>query len=983
MTRGSSARHSFWLFALLLLPASLQAQQSLPADTLYERGMDHFNQGEYHLARPLFERAFALYTPGQDSSRWLNAGLLLGQVISQRGEQEQALRHFRSLLGREAWLHTDYSRAYIHLNMGQIFKNANRPDSAFRHLEAALPLAIASGDSTMMGSVYNTFGTTLRTTGNYRKSIEYGNRALEFYVQRGDSSYIAHTLNNMGLAYQELGLYDRAMDFLDRSLEIRMVLEADHDDMGTIYNNLGILQKQLGNYDQALVAMRRALDHYRQTGKSAGIGNTLNSIGTLYSEMGNIGRALDYYRQSLEVEKEGGSLGGSATVYRNMAHELWKTDRREEATSLYERALVLRRQAGNPRHVAESYWDLAKVNIQRGNLQPAAIYIEEGSYLADTTGLAKLQAEAAHWRGRLHYEREEFERALAQFRHSWQISSDLPSHERILSLTWLSHTFNRLGSDSTLHYGQRAVELIERSRERVGQASRMRQDYLRQYSGFYMTLAARTLDHEGPAAEAYKLVEASRARTLSDELRQASLRIDELLPEEERLERSRYLNRLQELYLKRESAVREVYLDSLNRLIRDAELAWSSYQNELAQTYPRYRQLELPEPATLAEAQALCPPNTAILEYAVADERLIVFLVSRNETLARTYPLGRDGVEAGRVLSDQVQQFRDAILAQASPGELERLSAPLLEALVDPVARELGTYERLMVVPDGALAYLPFEALRRNGRYLVEDYTLKYIPSVTSLQLLQTPPEQSERDLLAVAGSDFSGLDNRPDIIANSSAFRTLPSTLVEVDSIASRFSRSTVIKNDEVNEQAVKNRLDGSSYRYIHLATHGRIDEEQPAMSGLALGKSGELEAADLNDGMLRSSEIYRLRLNTRMVVLSACNTGMGPLVSGEGILGLQRSFFYAGAPTVVVSLWNVGDRSTSYMMPLFYRELEMAEEDERSWWMWFGRWAGWERSIPYGSTADAMRRAKLAMIEHPLLGHPIHWAPFITVGR
>ncbi|MDZ7772746.1 MAG: CHAT domain-containing tetratricopeptide repeat protein [Balneolaceae bacterium] len=983
MKPGSSTRHTLVLLAFLMLPAGLQAQQGLSADSLYKRGVTYYGKGNLEMARPLLERAFALYQPRQDSSLWLEAGIYLGQVLSMRDEYEQALRHFRSLMEREAWLHTDYSRASIHLNMAQIFKNTNQPDSAFQHLENALSRAVASGDSTMMGSVFNTLGTTSRTTGRYRKAIEYGNRALVFYAQRDDSSFVAHTLNNMGMAYRQLGLYDRAAEHLYRSLQLRLAYGADEDELGTIYNNLGSLQQTLGNYDQALVAFRKALDYHRRGSQPLSAGATLSNIGVLYSRMGNPQRALDYYRQSLEMVDNRATPGSTAQTYQNMAHELWKTDRREEATSLYEQALELRRQTRNPHLVASSYWDLAKVNIQQGNLQPAAIYIEEGAYLADTTGLARLRSEAAYWRGRLHFEREEFGQARTQFRNAWQISRELPIVESIHPLSWLSHAFDRLNSDSTLHYGRMAVELIERTRQQVGQASRMRQDYFRQHTGFYLTLAARSLDHGGSTAEAYRMVEASKARTLSDELREASLRIDEQLPEEERLERSRHLDRLQELYLQRETASGEAATDSLSGLVREAEFAWSAYQNELAQTYTQYRRLDAPEPVTLAEARALCPPNTAILEYAVADDRLIVFLVSRNETVARTVSLGRGEEGAGRLLTGLVQRFRDAILAESSPEELERLSSPLLELLVDPIARTLGTYEHLMVAPDGALAYLPFEALRRNGRYLIQDYTLKYIPSVTSLQLMESPPEENEMQLLAVAGSDFSRMGNGQDIIANSSVFRTLPSTLVEVDSIASRFPRSTVLKNSEVNEEAVKNSLEGSSYRYIHLATHGRIDEEQPAMSGLALGTAGDLEVADLNDGMLRSSEIYRLQLNTRMVVLSACNTGMGPLVSGEGILGMQRSFFYAGAPTVVVSLWNVGDRSTSYMMPLFYRHLAEMNEEEHSLWMRFGRWAGWERSIPYGSTAEAMRQTKLAMIDHPLLNHPVHWAPFISVGR
>jgi CHAT domain-containing protein len=132
----------------------------------------------------------------------------------------------------------------------------------------------------------------------------------------------------------------------------------------------------------------------------------------------------------------------------------------------------------------------------------------------------------------------------------------------------------------------------------------------------------------------------------------------------------------------------------------------------------------------------------------------------------------------------------------------------------------------------------------------------------------------------------------------------------------------------------------------------------------------------------MLRSSEIFGMNINSDMVVLSACNTGLGKMVDGEGMLGMQRSFFYAGTSTVVVSLWNVYDRSTASFMNEFYKSL--LQQDTSTGWIDSAlRWIGWEQSIPFGAKAKAMREAKLKMIKHPLFNHPVYWAPFIVVGR
>jgi CHAT domain-containing protein len=204
----------------------------------------------------------------------------------------------------------------------------------------------------------------------------------------------------------------------------------------------------------------------------------------------------------------------------------------------------------------------------------------------------------------------------------------------------------------------------------------------------------------------------------------------------------------------------------------------------------------------------------------------------------------------------------------------------------------------------------------------------------------------------------------------------------MEVDSIAGQFQRSTILKNEEVSEQKFKEMLQNNGYRYLHLATHGIIDENHPSRSGLVLSAESELSASSQEDGMLRSSEIFGLSIKCDMVVLSACNTGLGKVVKGEGMLGMQRAFFYAGASTVVVSLWNVYDRSTASFMNEFYKSLNN-HTTEKNWTDTFLRWVGWDQSIPFGKKALAMREAKLQMIKHPLFNHPVYWAPFVVVGR
>lgn len=968
------------ILALVLLPWLAQAQASLSADSLYNRGVSLYSSGFHEKAEPLLVRAYALYQPRRDSTRWLYSGYYLGSVLIEMARYERAINHFRDLREKGDSLITDYALAYIHNGIGQAFGEMGRQDSALRHYETALPHAEASGSRVMLGTVLDGIGQFHRETGNYRRSLEYRFRALELHREEEDSLRISSALNNIGMVYKSLGLYDLSLEYLNRSLDIRREL-GNVSRLATIYNNIGGIQKMLSHYGQALVAYQKALEFGRQSGQQTTIARTLNNIGVLYADIGDAETALEYYRQSLDLGEETFAPSDLGSTYRNIGNRLWDLGQKERAVALYERSLELRRQTGDPHSIAEVYWELARARMGTGSLEAASVYIEEGAFVADSTGHPQLLSDAAYWRGRLSYRREQYRQAINHFRRAYGHSLELPPSQRISPLIWISNSFERLGSDSTIFYGRRAYDLIEQGRERIGAASQLKRDYLEQYAGFYLSLAARTIEYGGALSDAYHLVESSRARTLSDELREASLRMDEQLPQEIRMERKERLDALHRLYVKRETAASDSTRESLNRRIRETELALTTYQGELAREYGSYRQLSPPEPIGLERAQALCPPNTAILEYAVTSDRLLIFLVSRDDAVVKEVKLEEGTQSAGEILTGYVQNYREAIEAQVPVEELDRLSGVLTRSLLEPVSGRLEDFRQLIIVPDGPLAYFPFEALRSNHSFLIESYSVKYVPSMTSLRLLDAPREEERQELLAVAGGQFEagGLPG----FAGANALSLLPSTLVEVDSIAGHFTDTTILKGEQVSEQAVKNNLENASYRFIHLATHGLIDEKQPAMSGLALGRSGELEAVDLEDGLLRSSEIYRLRLNTQMVVLSACNTGLGTVVSGEGILGLQRSFFHAGASTVVVSLWNVYDRSASHMMQRFYRNLLHHSGEESSWWMRFSRWAGLSDAIPFGRAAEAMRQTKLDMIRHPLYGHPVHWAPFITVGR
>jgi CHAT domain-containing protein len=297
---------------------------------------------------------------------------------------------------------------------------------------------------------------------------------------------------------------------------------------------------------------------------------------------------------------------------------------------------------------------------------------------------------------------------------------------------------------------------------------------------------------------------------------------------------------------------------------------------------------------------------------------------------------------------------------------LNQQGREIFQKLLQPMAGQIKGAGKLIIVPDGVLAYLPFETLVDNRtplepHYLLETFAIAYAPSASALFAIRQRNAATAADGLLAFGDPMDSEPGSQQVnFAGSAAaqFQTLPYTRKEVNDIGSLFSNPArrLFLGAEAREQTLKAEpLD--RFRYLHFAAHGVIDEEYPARSGIRLSPAGDKH----EDGVLQMSEVMRLKLNADLVTLSACRSGLGKLVNGEGIIGLTRSFLYAGADGVVVSLWDVNDLSTAALMKSFYINLK--------------------QGLPKD---EALRQAKLQLLqgEKRSWQQPYFWAPFVLVG-
>ena len=327
-----------------------------------------------------------------------------------------------------------------------------------------------------------------------------------------------------------------------------------------------------------------------------------------------------------------------------------------------------------------------------------------------------------------------------------------------------------------------------------------------------------------------------------------------------------------------------------------------------------------------AEIQRELGADEVLLEYYVHGTALHAFVVTRDALDVVTL----DGVG----LAEDVAAFRTAVQNPRST-DVGRLSRSLFERLVRPVAGLL-TGARLTVVPYGVLHYLPFNALHGGEAYLIERYSVRYLPSASVLRYLPARDGRAVRRLLALGDPDVAG--------------RRLPDAAREARAVAEGFAASsTVLVGSEATEAAFRRLAPGHSH--LHLAAHGRFDSAAPLTSGLLLARDRE------HDGVLTVDEIFSLRLDADLVTLSACETGLGTLNPGDDVIGLTRGLLYAGARAVVASLWKVDDEATLELMTEFYRRLVAVD------------------------AVDALRAAQLAV--HREHDHPFYWAAFQLTGH
>jgi CHAT domain-containing protein len=423
--------------------------------------------------------------------------------------------------------------------------------------------------------------------------------------------------------------------------------------------------------------------------------------------------------------------------------------------------------------------------------------------------------------------------------------------------------------------------------------------------------------------------------------------------------------------------------DSLQRIaLRDSlfetRKKLDQHIQHLETSYPKYYELKYKPVVTRASEiqQDILLRNQVMVSYFFGEETLYALVISKDSFEIRE--LTTDSLS-----QQDIQKYRDLILNSSSTTAFAEKSHQLYNKLINPIS-DLISGKNLLIVPDGILHYLPFESLVTNAvsdlnsvryhnlSYLIQDYAISYAPSAGYLHLSnQKDNPDTKRQLVGFAPgfSEVSSSEKRNIYPDYERSVLSLPFSKREVEELGELFNNDSgfwsflfsssnpadTYVGSTASEEMFKN-VSLENYRYIHLATHAYVSEEDPEQSGILFA----VPQNSKEDGVLHASEIYNLHLNTYLVTLSACETGIGTIAEGEGMMSLSRAFQYAGAQNLLVSLWKVSDRSTSELMLAFYKLNQQKN-----------------------AISTALREAKINMINEGQYSHPKYWAPFVLIGQ
>jgi|GEM_PF-3453101 len=988
-------------------------------------------------------------TSGMESLQATCLGFL-GAALSSTGRYEEGIKNESLALALyEKMPGTEAQQADCHKNIGSALGNIGKYDEEIKHQNMALELLRKiPGSEGEQAGCYIKIGVALDRMGRYEEGIKYQNMALELLGKiKGTEIAQAGCHQNIGIALRNLEKKEESIKHQNLALEMFRKLPGTEEEQAACYKNIGNVLYEENRYEEAIKNQNLALEMFKkikrtenkQAGCYVNIGVILGDMGKHEEELKCQNMALEIYKKSEGTERE------QADCYINIGDVLGDMGKDEEELKYQNMALeIYKKVKGTEREQADCY---KNIGVKMENIGKYDEAIKYQNLALEMYGKVKGREsdEAICYanigdaqRGMKNYDQaiEFYNRALQQIR-GWWISLGLARA--------YEEKGNFQGANSTY---VKAIAVSEEKREMaLGREARMgvfeepsqvysyTARFLVNLAGQKKPLSKSELSAWSSASEpekadleaAFHFAEAGKARTTLDLLSERNANLKEKAPAGLLVEDGSLQKQISDLHA-RELSSTGAQKEEVRKKIEELELRRNQIEYEIKKSL--IGKYQKPSFKKASEVQKDIPPDTAVLEYVVLPEESILFVL-KTDTLqafriavASKLPrdmAGMDEEVANKILPARFDKDKSSIgleglirLYRAPMEKGDLSSSPdiniksgkcLADLLIPKEARILlKGVKHILIVPDGTLSYLPFNALilgSRSGagtpadysdcRFLVEDYAVSYVPSLALLDTIRLQAkgrDAATKKLVAFADPVFGPADQNEKAVAMDTgelitrggfdlsayykdsglALVPLPDTKAEAESIAGLFPDYALVESPSLKTPdkpsvvytgpaatAEKAKSpDMKSYRYILFSTHGLVDAVNPWLSCIAL-------TGENSPGFLKVEDFLSMDLDADLITLSACQTGLGRVKGGEGMVGFSTALFYAGTSSVCLSLWSVPSRETKEIMVEFYKELASGK----------------------GSKAEALQNAQLSLIrKDKKYANPFYWAAFEVIG-
>ncbi len=795
----------------------------------------------------------------------------------------------------------------------------------------------------------NSIGATYSSLKQYDKAIEYYRKALAIAEELGSwrkKAFSAMTLSHIGRVYDFWEQYDKAIENFRKALAIddeignKEGISMNLNDIGSVYNSLGQYDKAIENYRKALAIKE---ENYRKEK----IAITLSKIGLLYHSWDKYDKAIENFRKALAIAEELGIKGEIARVLNNigMVYDLW--GQYDKAIDNYRKALAISEELGRKGDIAKTFNNIGIVYKQWEQYDKAIEYYRKALAINEELGRKEGIAIILDNIGIYYFELKEYEKAEDNLNKSIEIKDKL-----------------RLTAEGAV-----------------------RRDYLASQIGTYQNLISTYIKSNKPAL-AFNTIELSSAKYL---------------------------------------------IEQMGERLKEKDIVFKGIKNYQKKLNYNTVIINYSNINTWTGTAQIVVDKNNIFTIEVKDDSLISNIKYKNvisnavENLRGIKIKGKDKeekvIEKGDDDFEKIINYYRLLLSKSNLDSKEEetiqyIGKELYKFLFGSIEEQLKGKDELIIIPDGVLSFLPFETLiMPDGRYLIEKYHIKYTQSLTVSEIVaKRHYSENRKPLLAFGGAVYDELSYETDIVKSEkhleyitnetllslnrgqdvrkayaslelSEWKNLPSTLAEVKALQYLIKDSDIYTGKSVAEYLVKSLSDKGklkNYKVLHFATHGLVVPEIPELSAIVL--SLLKDENNNEDGYLTMKEIANLDINADFVNLSACETGLGKIYGGEGVVGLTQGFLVAGANGLSVSLWQVADESTmKFMIGVYKLVQEKVMSYDRAI-------TEMKRAFISGavSTEKYDRKRGLILSETDLqnkkpndYSNPFYWAPFVYYGK